>query len=82
MKESLSDTKHEAFWVGLFGLYLMVGAAYSFVTAKWFPGFPPQLDIFSLPGSVLGAYIEATAATLIGVGCLYVASVLRRKPVS
>lgn len=65
--------KSDAFLFGLFGVYLMAGASYSFVAATWFPGFPPQLDISMLFGGQLGIYIEAAVALVIGVACFYMA---------
>jgi hypothetical protein len=72
------NKKSGAFLFGLFGAYLLAGAGYSFFTAMWFPGFPPQLDISMLFGSI-GVYIEATLASIIGVACLYLAIVGGRK---
>ncbi|NQD35639.1 hypothetical protein HPT27_01305 [Permianibacter sp. IMCC34836] len=58
-------------WFPLFGVYLLVGAGYSFITAKWFPGFPPQLDVFMIFGHPLGAYIEGIIAALLGAVLIY-----------
>jgi len=55
--------------VGLVGIYLILGAMYSFSLGRWFPGFPPQLDVFSFifGGNSAGAYAEAAVATLLGI---------------
>jgi hypothetical protein len=57
---------------GLLGIYFICGAAYSFALGRWFPGFPPQLDVFAVifGGNSAGAYAEAAVATLLGIFCL------------
>jgi hypothetical protein len=69
----LSDGDRTFFFV--FGIYLVVGAAYTFATGRWFIGFPPQLDIAYLLGgsSSVAAYVEAAIAAVLGGGCLYMA---------
>lgn len=48
----------------LFGLFLISGGVYSFLTGKWFAGFPPVLDFLgALP---YGSAIEATVAAALG----------------
>ena len=60
----------------LFGFYLLVGAAYTFATGRWFIGFPPQLDIAYLftGSSTVGAYIEAAIACVLGLISLALSS--------
>ena len=58
------------------GLYFVGGGVYSFLSNKWFPGFPLQFDWLSvLP---FGNLIEATVGALLGV-ILIVAALYRRK---
>jgi len=58
--------------VGLVGIYFILGALYSFSLGRWFPGFPPQLDVLSsiFGGGIAGAYAEGTLAALLGTTCL------------
>lgn len=79
MGDVQNNKKPEALLIGLFGVYLLAGAGYSFFTAQWFPGFPPQLDISLLFGRVVGVYVEATFASIIGAACFYLAITLGRK---
>lgn len=59
-------------FTGLIAIYLLAGSIYTFVTGKWFVGFPVQLDLFYFFGffSPAGAYVEATLAAILGVFCL------------
>jgi hypothetical protein len=60
------------------GLYLIAGSAYSFLSGKWFAGFPPQLDLFGvLP---YGSMIEATVGALLGVIAVVAALIRRKQP--
>jgi hypothetical protein len=66
--------------VTLFGIYLIVGAVFTGYTGKWFAGFPIQLDFarFLFGGGILGTYIEAALAAVLGLGCIIVAVVSAR----
>lgn len=79
MGDVRNNKNTEVFLIGLFGIYLLAGAGYSFVTAQWFPGFPPQLDISLLFGGEAGIYVEATLASIFGMACIYLAVILGRK---
>ena len=67
--------------VGLVGIYLILGAMYSFSLGRWFPGFPPQLDVLSsiFGGGIAGAYAEGTLAALLGTTCLAGVVLARRR---
>ncbi|WP_298610448.1 hypothetical protein [uncultured Thiobacillus sp.] len=79
MGEQKNKKEPSALVVGLFGMYLLAGACYSFFTAKWFPGFPPQLDISQMFGHSVGIYIEAILALVLGSASLYVAFAMGSK---
>ena len=57
------------------------GAMYSFSLGRWFPGFPPQLDVLSsiFGGGIAGAYAEGTLAALLGTTCLVGVVLARRR---
>jgi len=60
------------------GLYLIAGSAYSFLSGKWFAGFPPQLDVFGL--LPYGSIIEAIVGALLGVIAVIAAVIRREQP--
>jgi len=60
----------------ILGCYLLAGAAYSLFTAKWFPGFPAQLDISMFLGNVIGIYVESVIALTFGLILLSMGSLL------
>ncbi len=66
----MQNTKHlravDCIAVVIFGGYLLAGSFYTFLTAKWFPGFPVQLDISMLFGDSIGVYLESTLALIVG----------------
>jgi uncharacterized membrane protein YdjX (TVP38/TMEM64 family) len=61
-------------WFRLFGAYLVLGAIYTLTTASWFPGFPVQLDMSLLFGSVIGIYVEAFLAAFLGIVCFWLSA--------
>jgi hypothetical protein len=65
----------------LCGAYLLVGSGYTFVTGKWFMGFPAQLDLVRLLAfeSPAGTYGEAALAALLGAICFYAIYFERRR---
>ncbi len=62
------------------GCYLLFGGIYSFVTHKWFSGFPPILDVLSVAPGV-GSLIEAAIALVIGIIMMVGAVFGRRRSV-
>ena len=58
----------------LFGLYLVIGAAFMAYRGSWFIGFPPQLDLayFLLGKSIAGVYVEAGLAAVLGIFFIWV----------
>ena len=57
------------------GTYFISGATYTFVTAKWFPGFPIQLDVVRLifGDGQFSIYAEGVVAAGVGVAALWAA---------
>jgi hypothetical protein len=79
MGEQKNNKEPSALVLGVLGVYFLAGACYTFITAKWFPGFPPQLDISLIFGHSVGIYIEAILAFVLGSASLYVAFAMGRK---
>jgi hypothetical protein len=77
-----AERKRDSLRIGLAvaGVYFLVGAGYTFVEGRWFPGFPVQLDIAFLFGGhgTIGAYLEAGIAAVLGVLCIV--SAIRKWP--
>ena len=58
-----------------FGAYLLIGAGVMIHTGEWFIGFPPLLDLayFLFDRSVVGVYVEAAIAALLGGAFIWAA---------
>jgi hypothetical protein len=63
-----------AMWCFLIGVYLLAGACYGFVNAKWPFFMPPQLDIFGLFfdlfGQRAGGYFGGGVLGVLGLSSL------------
>jgi hypothetical protein len=74
-RRSKAEGPRYRFPLVLLGLYLISGSVYSFLSGKWFPGFPPQLDFFgALPH---GPLIEAIVSALLGAIAVITALIKR-----
>jgi len=61
----------------LFGLYLIIGAAFTFFEKKWPIFMPPQLDVigalFTQFGGSAGIYAGAVLVLICGLVCCWIA---------
>jgi hypothetical protein len=78
-KDHGSEKASNPLWFIIAGLYLIGGGSYSFYTKKWFPGFPIQLDVFSILGYPVGIYVEGCVAFIIGIGLIVLGAVIIKK---
>lgn len=73
----------EVLFIFSFGCYLLYGAYFGLIYAKWPYFMPPQLDIFGLIftvfGEQAGAYVGACFLGLLGLFFLFIATALLLK---